>query len=985
MFICLNTAMVVAIIVLPGCKRHQLSTWFNRGQAAAVAGPAATDIEFPDVKQVHADPGGEPLTIKDDGPREYWDLSLQEAVQITLQQSKVLRDLGGSVLQSPDNKQSVYSPAVTETDPRFGVEAALSAFDAAFSTSAFFEKNDRQINNSSFPPNNGGVGKANPFLKQDLIAASTDITKKSATGTEYTVRHTVDYDYNNSPLNLQTQGEFGAWDVGLEGEVRHPLLRGGGVEYNRVVGPNGSEGAFNGVLIARINSDISLADFEIGVRNLISDVENAYWELYFAYRDLDAKIAARARALETWRRIHALYALGRQGGEAAKEAQAREQYFRLDEDVQNALTGKVIEKSTSNTFRGLGGVHANERRLRLIMGVQTNDGRLIRPSQEPVTAKVSFNWTEAVTSAMIDRSELRRQQWRIKRRELELNASKQFLLPQLDAVGRYRWRGYGRNLLNANGDKPIRDNAYEGLLNGGFQEWQLGFELSYPVGFRQAHSQIRNAQLNLAREVAVLETQELEIVHDLAGAFGEIERAYTVAQTNYNRRLASKQQLAALEAAYDTADENQKARLLDLLLDAQRRLADAESRFYRSLAEYTVAIKQVHFHQGSLLTYNGVQLSEGRWNNKAYTDAGERERRRHAHWNLTNYVVQRPITVSRGAKGNRGSVLTATLPGQPTGGDEVLTTAAGTSGVQDATADKPETGGLPHSVTTPDTAEQATGPQSNGPPAAAATPASDTEKFLAPVVERDTHSPPGGAFKATGTLPAVRAARHKPLPEASPGNAKTQIPATSSARTGTESAPAKNGEATPGTALPPRIAPVRKHLPPVIDRGTLTSPSDLSPTAQQRRLPGVVKPPLPPEAKPDATARTATLPARQQTAVRQSGAPRNTAPAASPGLTPAVPPQQSDFKPVMSKSPAKRLAPVIDRRAAATQAPAVAASRIDIKPPAVNADTRNFAPAEPGARKLAPLVDRTTGGVTATGASRMPLVAPPAPSLQPAR
>ena len=41
--------------------------------------------------------------------------------------------------------------------------------------------------------------------------------------------------------------------------------------------------------------DIALVDFEIGVRNLVSDVENAYWELYFAYRDLDAKIAGRNR------------------------------------------------------------------------------------------------------------------------------------------------------------------------------------------------------------------------------------------------------------------------------------------------------------------------------------------------------------------------------------------------------------------------------------------------------------------------------------------------------------------------------------------------------------------------------------------------------------------------------------------------------------------------------------------------------------------
>jgi len=53
---------------------------------------------------------------------------------------------------------------------------------------------------------------------------------------------------------------------------------------------------FRGVLLARINADISLADFEAGVRNLVSDTEQSYWELYFAYRNLEARKAGRDSA-----------------------------------------------------------------------------------------------------------------------------------------------------------------------------------------------------------------------------------------------------------------------------------------------------------------------------------------------------------------------------------------------------------------------------------------------------------------------------------------------------------------------------------------------------------------------------------------------------------------------------------------------------------------------------------------------------------------
>ena len=36
---------------------------------------------------------------------------------------------------------------------------------------------------------------------------------------------------------------------------------------------------------------------------VLSDIEEAYWDLYFAYRDLDAKIAARDSALEAYREM----------------------------------------------------------------------------------------------------------------------------------------------------------------------------------------------------------------------------------------------------------------------------------------------------------------------------------------------------------------------------------------------------------------------------------------------------------------------------------------------------------------------------------------------------------------------------------------------------------------------------------------------------------------------------------------------------------
>ena len=141
-----------------------------------------------------------------------------------------------------------------------------------------------------------------------------------------------------------------------------------------------------------------------------------------------------------------------------------------------------------------------ERRLRLLLGVPISDGRLIRPADEPPLAKVIFDWEEVTSEALVRRAELRRQKWVLKRRELELTAARNYLLPQLDAVGLYRWRGMGDTLI-ADADAALDrfDEAYDNLLNGYYQEWQVGMEFSMPLGFRRGHTAVRNAQLQLAR------------------------------------------------------------------------------------------------------------------------------------------------------------------------------------------------------------------------------------------------------------------------------------------------------------------------------------------------------------------------------------------------------------------------------------------------------------------------------------------------------
>src|SRR6185312_10868468 len=139
---------------------------------------------------------------------------------------------------------------------------------------------------------------------------------------------------------------------------------------------------------------------------------------------------------------------------------------------------------------------------------------------------------------------------------------------------------------------------------------------------------------------AILRDQQREIVHEAADAVSEMDRAYAVLQTSYNRLAANRDQLGAVSAAYD----NDKVPL-DLFLDAQRRVADAETDYHLNRSRYSLAAKNVHFVKGTLLEYDGVYLAEGPWPGAAYVNAAKREAGRSIPRPL-NYASARSPVVS---------------------------------------------------------------------------------------------------------------------------------------------------------------------------------------------------------------------------------------------------------------------------------------------------------------------------------------------------
>tara|TARA_B100000809_G_scaffold82800_1_gene81113 strand:+ start:457 stop:1458 length:1002 start_codon:yes stop_codon:yes gene_type:complete len=264
-------------------------------------------------------------------------------------------------------------------------------------------------------------------------------------------------------------------------------------------------------------------------------------------------------------------------------ALARQQYLTADANVQNAIAG---------TGRGPTGIYSVETKLRSLLGLPVADGTLVWPTDRPLEADLRFDWHESLQVAHTRRLELRKQQAEVHKRNLELKAARNFQQPQVDLVGKY-----GRLA-----DDPDDGNA---LFSEALQGWRLGIEVRRALGNRRETAAVRNAELRLSRDYAVLNEQQSQISSQLRNAFTELDRAYGVTQLLAASREAAEIRLRA-EANRHAAGDTQ----IERVLESQIRSTLAETSFLRSLVDYNLAFIKVHLARGTLLDTFRVGFSE---------------------------------------------------------------------------------------------------------------------------------------------------------------------------------------------------------------------------------------------------------------------------------------------------------------------------------------------------------------------------------------
>jgi len=501
-----------------------------------------------------------PPTVRDMRPRRQpWNLSLDEAIRIALENSEVVRVLAGTVAASSGRTQ--YDPAISNT----AVDQARARFDPTLNVQNTFSR--QETPQALFDPTSPS-GAAIEGDQVDGYQMGLDLSKTTPSGGVLSlgVQTSPLQSSADLPLNPQTPST-------VELSFTQPLLQGGGVAANRVP-----------IEVARIDTERSFYQVKDAVQELVRGVIEAYWRLVAARTDAWARRQQVIQGQEAYNLAMANFRVGR--GNAGDVAQAR----------------TALANFRANLVTSEANLLSAEAALRNLLGLPPADRRQIVPVTPPPAEWIDTDWETVLRTAEQYRPDLIDLKLLVEADQQQLLSANNAALPRVDAVAGYRWDALG-------GEAPDGSTLTSGA--GRFTGWQFGINVSMPLGLREARAELRQRELALMRDRAHLEQALHNAVHLLADSFRRVASAYEQYEAFKDARIAAK-----FDLGRRMADQRLGGIQGTRFLEVRTAIADwgnAVSAEAQALTQYNIELANLQQQMGTLLEEHGIVFREERY------------------------------------------------------------------------------------------------------------------------------------------------------------------------------------------------------------------------------------------------------------------------------------------------------------------------------------------------------------------------------------
>ena len=393
------------------------------------------------------------------------------------------------------------------------------------------------------------------------------------TGTSY------DFTFNNS--RVRTNQLFSSFNPRFDSSVflnvTQPLLRNFGLEITRAP-----------LRIAQM--DRLAADQRLRQRmmDIALQVEQAYWDLYFAIRELDVQRQSLAQAQELYENNKKQVEVGTMAPleivVAEAEVAAREEGIILAE----AAIGNIGD------------------RLKVLVFGATEPAKWSRdlfPTDEPRIREIAVDEEEAISRALAGNPDIKALESDLESNKLNAKLAANTLKPQLDLRGSVGYQGLG-------GDGLLLDDNFPpniiGTLPGGYTDaldslfdnrtWSVGFLVGIPIGNGAAEAGYIRADLTQKQAAKALENAKQQLALNVRTTLRNL-------QSDAKRLDAARASRVLQEKKLDAEKKKLNVGLSTnfIVLDFQEDLTSAQSAELRALVAYNKNYAQLQRYMGNSL------------------------------------------------------------------------------------------------------------------------------------------------------------------------------------------------------------------------------------------------------------------------------------------------------------------------------------------------------------------------------------------------
>ena len=368
-------------------------------------------------------------------------------------------------------------------------------------------------------------------------------------------------------------------------QFTQPLLRNRGRFVN-----------FAPVIIARRAVQQSRASFKVQVSNTIFQVVTEYWAVVQARGDLEVQRKSLEAADVTYQRDKRALELG---------ALPPLDIYRSESEVASRRVQMIqTEYSAKKT----------EDALRLTIGAY----------QDPYFRVLDFELTEqpeadselrdidagtALQEALARRPELEAARYALENDETSIRVAHNHLQPDLSITGFYQSNGLGGNQFDLTTGQLLSrgglGSSFGQLFDFAFPGYGARLTLDFPIKKRAAEADLGSAIVSRHRDFYASQQIREQVTLDITNAVHQLEQANLSLAAGKTALDLAQKTLAAEQRKYELG-----AQPIFFVLDAQTKLALAESDLLRAQVNHQMALAALDHATGNILGPYHVEIAE---------------------------------------------------------------------------------------------------------------------------------------------------------------------------------------------------------------------------------------------------------------------------------------------------------------------------------------------------------------------------------------